>query len=216
VWHTHPPAESIDTNDHTGLEPNRNTHALTATAITSTASASAPPAGNTGPNSGSNANAHRVKCALIASARAANRRSQPRTVSAGTPNRPAISRCPSPRTFASIAAPITDTSSRRRKSTRSGSSTCVPAHPRHFARRGRNTLRSPAVVHLTTRARACPHGPSNPRPRHDEHANNPPTSSASTRASSAHTINMGATSGIKRALPERQAPREGSRAFRNA
>ena len=94
------------------------------------------------PSSGSSATAQRVKCALISSARSANRRSQPRTVSACTPNRPAIRRYPSPATLASIAAPITDTSSCRRNNTRSGSSTCVPAHPRQRARRGRNN-RSP-------------------------------------------------------------------------
>ena len=38
------------------------------------------PAGSTAPSSGSSTTAHRVKCALIRSARSANRRSQPRTV----------------------------------------------------------------------------------------------------------------------------------------
>ena len=47
-------------------------------------------------------------------ARPTNRRSQPRTVPAGTPNREAIGRHPSPATFASIASPITATSSWRR------------------------------------------------------------------------------------------------------
>ena len=120
------------------------------------------PAGSTGPSSGSSTTAHRVKCALIRSARSANRRSQPRTVSAGTPNRPAIGRCPSPATFASIAAPITDTSSRRRNNATSGSSTCVPAHPRHRARRGRNN-RSPS--------RAAQH----PLPRVPPRPQHPPT-----------------------------------------
>ncbi len=45
----------------------------------------------------------------------------------------------------------------------------------------------------------------------------PPTNPTSTRACSTHTINTGATSGIKRALPtHHQARREGSRTFRNA
>jgi hypothetical protein len=102
--------------------------------------------------SGSNVSAHRVKCTLTCSARSANRRSQPRTVSAGTPNRPAIGRYPAPATFASIARPITDTSSRRRSTQKPGSNTCVPAHPRHRARRGRSD-QSPAA-HRTTRRRA--------------------------------------------------------------
>ena len=69
----------------------------------------------------------------------------------------------------------------------SGSSTCVPAQPRHRARRGRNN-RSP-TRQRSTRSRACPHGPNTPR--HDGHPNSPPTSSASTSATSAHTINIG-------------------------
>jgi hypothetical protein len=65
----------------------------------------------TGPSSGSSATAQRVKCARICSARSANRRSQPRTVSGHATSRAAIRRNPSPATFASIADPITDTSS---------------------------------------------------------------------------------------------------------
>ena len=139
------------------------------------------------PSSGSNATAHRVKCERITSARSRNRRSQPRTVSACTPSRPAIRRYASPATLATIAAPITDTSSWRRNRHTSGSSTCVPAHPRHRARRGRSH-RSPARQR-STRCRACPHGPSTSR--HDGQPSSPPTSSASTSATSAHTINIG-------------------------
>ena len=54
------------------------------------------------------------------------------------PNRSAIGRCPSPPTCASIATPITSTSSWRRTRHRSASSTCVPWQPRHRARRGRH------------------------------------------------------------------------------
>lgn len=86
------------------------------------------------------------------SARSANRRSQPRTVSACTPNREAIRRYPCPATIASIAAPITAISSRRRNNATSASSTCVPAHPRHRARRGRSH-RSPDEQR-STRSRA--------------------------------------------------------------
>ena len=154
---------------HGSPGPNRNTHARAATAIASNASATPLPAGSTGPSSGSSATAHRVKCARICSARSTNRRSQPRTVSAGTPNRAAIRRYPSPATLASIAAPITATSSWRRDNATSGSSTCVPAQPRHRARRGRNN-RSP-TEQRNTRSRACPHGPNTPR--HDGHAKPP-------------------------------------------
>src|SRR5450432_412676 len=100
---SHGPAGSAD--------PNRNTHARAVIAIASNASATPPPAGMIAPSSGSSATAHRVKCARISSARPANRRSQPRTVSGHAPNRAAIGRNPSPATFASIASPITATSS---------------------------------------------------------------------------------------------------------
>lgn len=81
---------------HTGRGPNRNTHARTAGAIASSTSPNTLPAGSTAPNSASSTTAQRVKCARIASPRNANRRSQPRTVSAATPSRAAIRRCPSP------------------------------------------------------------------------------------------------------------------------
>jgi Transposase len=152
-----PPADKRLTICHTGRGPNRNTHALATTATASNASATPLPAGNTDPSSGSSATAQRVNNARINSARPTNLRSQPRTVSAGTPNRDAIPRHPSPATFASIASPITATSSWRRNNTTSGSSTCVPKQPRHRARRGTSN-RSPDRQR-NTRSRPCPHGP---------------------------------------------------------
>ena len=134
-----PPADNRLTICHTGRGPNRNTHARPATATASNASATPLPAGSTDPSIGSSAIAQRVNNTRINSARPTNLRSQPRTVSAGTPNREAIRRHPSPATFASIASPITDTSSWRRNNTTSGNSTCVPAQPRHRARRGINS-----------------------------------------------------------------------------
>ena len=194
-----PPADNLEATSHGPAGPNRSTHALAATAIASNASATSPPAGSIAPSSGSNATAQRVKCARIGSARSANRRSQPRTVSGYAPTRAAIRRNPSPATtFASIASPITDTSSWRRENASSGSNTCVPKQPRQRARRGR-TLRSPARQR-STRSLACPHGPNTSR--HDGHANSPPTNSASTNATSAHTINIGVPPpASKRALP---------------
>ena len=128
-----------------------------------------------------------VNNARINSARPTNLRSQPRTVSAGTPNREAIDRHLSPATLASIASPITATSSWRRNNTTSGNSTCVPKQPRYRARRGTSN-RSPDRQR-NTRPRRCPHGPNTPR--HDGHPSSPPNNSTSTRASSAHTINIG-------------------------
>ena len=102
------PPESNAANDHTARPgPNRNTHDRAATPIASNASANPSPAGKIGPNSASNTNAQRVKCARIASAFAANRASHRRTVLTGTPNSAAIRRYPRRRARASIAAPIT-------------------------------------------------------------------------------------------------------------
>jgi hypothetical protein len=107
-----PPADKRLTICHTGSgRPNRNTHALAATATASNASATSLPAGMIAPSSGSNATAHRVNNARINPARPTNLRNQPRTVPAGTPNRAAIVRHPSPATLASIASPITAASS---------------------------------------------------------------------------------------------------------
>ena len=147
-----PPPDNLDTTGHGSAGPNRNAHARAATAITSSPSAMPLPAGITGPSSGSSATAHRVKWLRNNSARSANRRSQPRTVSAGTPRPRAIRRYPMPETLAVIAAPITDTSSWRRNKHTSGNNTCVAAQPRHRARRGRSR-RSPDR-HRNTRVRA--------------------------------------------------------------
>jgi hypothetical protein len=66
---------------------------------------------------GSSQAASLAKCPAISSARAANRRSQPRTVVAGTSSSTAIGRCPDPAALASSALPITLARSRRRSST---------------------------------------------------------------------------------------------------
>ena len=123
-----PPDKKL-TISHTGRGPNRNTHALAATATAFNASATPLPAGSTDPSIGSSATAHRVKQRPDQQPRTPNRRSQPRTVSFATPNRTAIGRCPSPATFATIAAPITSTTNRRRARHTAGNSTCVALHP---------------------------------------------------------------------------------------
>ena len=164
------PARQPRAAGHASPCPNRSRHARAATPIASSASAT-PLAGRQ----------HRPELDLQRgrapremrpdrSARCANRRSQPRTVSAANPSRAAIGRCPCPPTCAAIAAPITATSSCRRSNAQSGNSTCVPAQPRHRARRGRST-RSPRSPRIT-RSRAWPHGPNTPQ--HDGHASPPP------------------------------------------
>ena len=109
--HSSPPADKRLAIRHTEHGPNRSTHARPATAIASNASTTTLPAAKIGPSIGSSTTAERVNSARITSAFASNRRTQPRTVPAGTPNRAAIGRCPSPPACASIAAPITSTSS---------------------------------------------------------------------------------------------------------
>jgi len=77
---------------HTGPGPNLNTAARVAIPTASTASANTLAVGSGGSDPGANASAHRVKNAAMTAALDRNRRSQPRTVAAGTPNRPAIGR----------------------------------------------------------------------------------------------------------------------------
>ena len=93
-----------------------------------------PPAGITG--SGLVRASSTVKNARTCSARAANRRSHPRTVEAGRPSTAAIVRCPAPAAAASSAGPITAPASARRDRHHAGSSTCVAPHSRHRDRRG--------------------------------------------------------------------------------
>ena len=92
VLANNPPPHNRAARSHTGPGPNRTTAARVATPTASTASATALPNGAGGSEPGARVSAHRVKNTAITAARAPNRRSQPRTVAAGTPNRPAIRR----------------------------------------------------------------------------------------------------------------------------
>lgn len=87
-----PPPVNRPANAHTAPGPNRRTAARVATPTASTASPNALPAGTGGSEPGANVSAHCVKNAAITEARNRNRRNQPRTVAAGTPNRSAIRR----------------------------------------------------------------------------------------------------------------------------
>ena len=80
------------------------------------------------------------------SRRSPARRSQPRTVDAGTPSRPAIVRCPDPPAFASSAAQIHSARYALRSSNDTGSNTWVTAQPRQRARRGRTGSASPTIL----------------------------------------------------------------------
>ena len=98
-----------------------------------------------------------MKCTRAGSSRAPHRRSQPRTVPAGTPSHTAIRRCPRPAARAVNAAPITSAASARRSNTVTGNNTCVTKHPAHRARRGRSE-----PTPRTRRGRAQPQGASTP------------------------------------------------------
>lgn len=87
-----PPPVNRPADAHTGPGPNRRTAARVATPTASTASPAALPVGPGGSEPGANVKAHCVKNAAIATAFDRNRRNQPRTVAAGTPDRSAIRR----------------------------------------------------------------------------------------------------------------------------
>ena len=93
--------------------------------------------------------------------RSAARRSQPRTVAAGTPISAPMRRCPHPSPRARNAAQIQSAAYALRDNTVTGNNTCVTAHARQRARRGRTGSTSPAIL----RARPYPHPPSTP-PQH--------------------------------------------------
>ena len=162
VWHNNTPPLSRATSGHASPGPNRNTNARAATPIAVIASANALPAGATGPSSGSSANAQRAKCARIASASRANRRSHPRTVSSGTPSR---RRSPgTPRRPPSPTAPR-----RSPRPRRAAAASTDPAATRACAGTPDTSRAAAATAQRprTARSRACPHGPSRPAQQPD-------------------------------------------------
>jgi hypothetical protein len=92
VLANNPPPHNRPANTHTGWRPNRQTAARVATPTASTASPTPLPVGAGGSEPGANINAHCVKNAATATALERNRRSHPRTVAGGTPNRSPIRR----------------------------------------------------------------------------------------------------------------------------
>jgi hypothetical protein len=182
-------ASSHGDNPNTRPGQRRPTAPAAAT-IAATASTTTDPAGSSTGGSGSSSHSSVVNAARSGPARAANRRSQPRTVAAGRPSPAAICRCPHPAALAARAAPITTAASARLTRTLTGSSTCVRPHPAHRARRGRS--RHPTTpCSRSTRGRAYPHGPS--RCPHPGHASRPWASRRSTAAPSLPTVSTGAS-----------------------
>lgn len=92
VLANNPPPHNRAAVTHTGPGPNRHTAARVATPTASTASPAALAVGAGGSEPGANTIAHRQKNDAIVAARTRNRRSQPRTVAAGTPTTAAIVR----------------------------------------------------------------------------------------------------------------------------
>lgn len=114
------PAVNADAHDHAGRIPRRNDAARAAAPIASRASTHTEPTATSAGPPGASASNHRPKCDRIAPAQRRNRRTHPRTVSAGTPNLPATFSWLSP---ADNAAPITPAESRRRSKHTSGNNT---------------------------------------------------------------------------------------------
>ena len=90
------PPDAPETNSQRRPGPNLRAAAAAATPEASNASKTGEPLGLICPNDGSNRRATATNWPARKIAFALKRRSQPRTVDAGTPNRPAIGRRPSP------------------------------------------------------------------------------------------------------------------------
>lgn len=186
------PRLAAHASHHNGTPPIPGHHEATATAAPATAATASAKvdgacAGGTGSTPAPTSSL--MKNARTSPARAPNRRSQPRTVSAGRPHAAAIGRAPAPAAFATSAAPITSARSTRRSSANAGRSTCDTAHPLQRARRGR-TLTGPRPPR-STRARAHPQRASTP-PQHG-HSSSPHASCLSTSASFTPTVSTSAS-----------------------
>ena len=152
--HNNPPPVSALANRHGERRPRLNDAARPQRPIASTAPASPQPVGRRSvATSGSSANAQRVKCWRITSAKNRARRSHPRTVDSGSPSSAAIGLNPTPDTANNSARPITSTASRRRRKHTHGNNTCHAPQPPHRARRGRNHTSSSGTPPTTRTGR---------------------------------------------------------------
>ena len=181
------PDEAAAATCHGGTCPmsgHRERTAQAAPITADTASANGETAGSGGTGSTPTSTNSPVNQHRTASARPANTRSQPRTVSTGNPSRAAITRAPAPAAFAASAAPITSTTSARLTSANTGRRTCETLHATHRDRRGRTTT-GPAADR-SDRVRAHPQRHNTPA--QPGHRNAPLPSPASTTAVSAPTV----------------------------
>jgi hypothetical protein len=185
VWRTANRHASTGSSD-------RPDHALAATMTDATSVATAPARGGARPNPPADAATANSRAATLPPQRAA-RRSQPRTVVAGTPRSSPIRRWPFPAALASSAHPITLTRSTRPVTSTSGSSEC-------------DRCGQPSPIHSTRRIDTPPrrvwrgYQPSKFTPPcpHDGHDNGRGTSTrpaaashSSTETSSTNTICSG-------------------------
>jgi hypothetical protein len=172
--HNNPPPVNELASSHAGRAPSLSTAARAHPPIASTAAPRPPPpTGLQAARSRSSANAQRTKCSQIRSAKPLARRTQPRTVDAGTPSSSAITLKSTPDAAATSARPITSTASSRRHKHQHGNSTCQRPQPRHHARRGcsqTSTGGHPPAIR-TGRSRAQPRGATDTP--HPGHANKP-------------------------------------------
>lgn len=198
VLASNPPPVKRVARCHGRAGPNRRIAALAARPIASTASVTGDFEGFGGFEAGASTRAQRVKNPVISGADVLNRRSQPRTVEAGTPRRAAIGRWPIPVACWTRAEPITSILSRRRSRQPSWSSTWVVLQARQRARRGRTVfwLLNPRMM----RRLACPQGRSTPPQQLP--VSRPPIRSASTTEGSSLTMSIDA-SGITQEGPPR-------------
>lgn len=168
--------------------PKRNRIAVVAVATAASASRQAHPDPSGIRTSTPTATATPINQARTASSRDPARRSQPRTVAAGTPRLAPILRCPAPLARVTNAAQISSAAYALRNNTVTGNNTCVTKHDRHRARRGRSRPPNPS----TRRAWAYPQPPSTPS-RHVGHPIPPVANRDSTQTESTSTVTIGAS-----------------------
>lgn len=179
--------------------PNRVRNAAAAAPSAANMSRHGPPPPVGADMPGNTAIAAAVNTFRAASNRDDMRRSQPRTVPAGTRRPAAMGRNPEPAALATSAAITVAAAYPRLANKSTGSNTCETLHERHRARRGR-TGAAPSI----RRGRAHPHGPKTPG--HTGHDSRPPESRDSTETASTSTVTNGCLRASSTALPQTVHP----------
>lgn len=137
--------------------PDKLAIAAPATPTAATATTTGGPAGGARTIGSASAATANNRC-VSSSASTAKRRSQPRTVAAGTPNRAPIRPAPQPAALASSAAPITTARSTRRPTSTSGQHECDRPQAMHNTRWISTGLRRVCRLHQPSKiTRESPH-----------------------------------------------------------